>query len=223
MTIELINVTKSYRTLKGTHSVFRDFSLRIDRAESIGVIGHNGAGKSTLLGLVAGSEQPDKGRVVRNMSVSWPLGSTAFFNMEMTGTANTIFAARLYGRDPKTVLEEVRDFSELGKFMDWPVKGYSTGMRSKLGFAISLAIRFDCLLIDEALAVGDVAFREKATAAVEALRASSTILMVSHNLKDVMQMCDKVIVIKAGVDPVISTDVKKTVKTFYYEMKGKAA
>jgi capsular polysaccharide transport system ATP-binding protein len=223
MTIELIGVSKSYRTTRGVHHVFRNLDLLIGRNESIGIIGHNGAGKSTLLKLVAGSEQPDAGRIDRDMSVSWPLGSTAFFNQELTGTANVIFAARLYGRDPKRVLEEVRAFSELGKFMDWPVKGYSTGMRSKLGFALSLAIRFDCLLIDEALAVGDVAFREKAAVAIEEIRRSSTILMVSHNLKDVMQMCDKVIVIRAGAAPVVSTDVKKAVKTFYYEMKGQAA
>lgn len=213
MTIQLINVAKSYRTLHGVHYIYRDLNLKIERSECIGIIGRNGAGKSTLLKMISGAEQPDSGRVVRDMSVSWPLGFTGFFDLKLTGTANAIFAARLYGRDPQQVLGRVREFAELGRFMDWPVKGYSTGMRSKLGFALSLAIRFDCLLIDEALAVGDIAFRQKAERAIEELRQDRTVIMVTHNLKEVERMCTKVIII-GGPQPIISTDVKKAVKQF---------
>lgn len=221
MTIQLINVSKSYRTLHGVHYIYRDLNLTIQRSECIGIIGRNGAGKSTLLKMISGAEQPDSGRVVRNMSVSWPLAFTGFFDLTLTGTANAIFAARLYGRDPAEVVKRVRDFSELGRFMDWPVKGYSTGMRSKLGFALSLAIRFDCLLIDEALAVGDISFRAKAEAAIEELRKDRTVIMVTHNLKEVERMCTKVIVI-GGPQPIISTDVRQTVKQFKKAMGQKA-
>ncbi len=216
MSIELINVTKHYRTLQGRHTVYRNFSLKIGRKDSIGVIGHNGAGKSTLLKLICGAEVPEKGRVVRNMSVSWPLAFTGFFAPDQTGTANATFCARLYGKNPKEVVEFVREFSGLGKFMDWPVKGYSTGMRAKLGFAISLSIRFDCILFDEVLSVGDVAFREKASQALDQLRSRSAFVMVTHDLKAVLRHCDRVIVI-GGPEPFISDDVKTTVKEYYYK------
>ena len=154
------------------------------------------------------------------MSVSWPLAFTGFFEPQLTGSANCAFTARMYGRNPAEVVERVRQFSELGKFMDWPVKGYSTGMRAKLGFALSLAIRFDCLLIDEILSVGDVGFREKAARAIEDLRHERTVIMITHNLKEVIRMCSRVIVI-GGPEPVISTDVAKTVKRFIQSVGGR--
>ena len=215
MTIQLVNVTKSYRTIHGVHRIYRDFNLTIGRRETIGIIGRNGAGKSTLLKMISGAEKPDSGRIIRNMSVSWPLAFTGFFDVELTGTANCAFVARMYQRNAAEVVARVRDFSELGKFMDWPVKGYSTGMRAKLGFALSLAIRFDCLLIDEILSVGDVGFREKASQAIERLREDRTVVMVTHNLKEVLRMCTKVIVI-GGPEPLVSTNVKQTVKDFMY-------
>lgn len=221
MTIRLIDVTKSYRTQRGVHPVYRKFNLDIERGDMLGVIGHNGAGKSTLLKLIAGSEKPDSGRIVRGMSVSWPLAFTGFFQLDQTGTHNAMFAARLYGKDPREVVARVRDFSELGKFMDWPVKGYSTGMRAKLGFALSLAIRFDCLLIDEVLAVGDIGFREKAEQAIEDLRDDRAVVMVTHNLKEVLRLCNRVVVIRRGVEPIVTEDVRGAVKHFHFEMTGR--
>jgi capsular polysaccharide transport system ATP-binding protein len=216
MSIELIDITKQYRTLQGKHTVYRNFSLKIGRTESVGIIGHNGAGKSTLLKLICGAEMPDKGQVLRKMTVSWPVGFSGFFTPDQTGTANAAFCARLYGRNPKEVVQFVRDFSGLGKFMDWPVKGYSTGMRAKLAFALSLSIRFDCMLFDEVLSAGDMAFREKATKAIETLRSRSAFVMVTHDLKAVLQHCDKVVVIERGKKPFVSADVKTTVKEYYY-------
>jgi capsular polysaccharide transport system ATP-binding protein len=216
MTIKLINVTKHYRTLQGRHTVYKNFNLTIERNKSIGVIGHNGAGKSTLLKLICGAELPDLGRVERNMSVSWPLAFTGFFSSDLTGTANATFCARLYNQDPKRVVDFVKDYSGLGKFMDWPVKGYSSGMRAKLGFSLSLAIKFDCILIDEVLTVGDVAFREKAARALEELRSRSSFVMVSHDLKAVVRNCDRVVIISGGAEPVISDDVTEAVKEYYY-------
>lgn len=216
MTIELINVTKQYRTLQGRHTVYRDFNLKVGRNDSLGVIGHNGAGKSTLLKLICGAEIPDRGRIVRNMSVSWPLAFTGFFAPDQTGAANATFCARLYGKDPKEVVEFVRDFSGLGKFMDWPVKGYSTGMRGKLGFALSISIKFDCILFDETLSVGDVAFRQKAAKALDTLRERSAFVMVTHDLKAVLRHCNRVVVIGGSPTPVVSDDVRETVKEYYY-------
>jgi capsular polysaccharide transport system ATP-binding protein len=223
VSIELVNVSKSYRTVHGVHSVYRNFNLRIDKGDSVGVIGHNGAGKSTLLKLISGAEKPDAGEVRRGMSVSWPLAFTGFFQLDLTGTHNAMFAARLYRRDPKKLVAFVREYSGLGKFMDWPVKGYSTGMRAKLGFALSIGIRFDCLLIDEVLSVGDVGFREKAAQAIEELRRTRSVVMVTHNLKEVMRMCNRVVLIRSGMAPTVSDNVKDTVKRFYYDMTGKPA
>jgi capsular polysaccharide transport system ATP-binding protein len=123
MSVELVNITKHYRTLQGRHTVYRNFNLKIERNQHIGVIGHNGAGKSTLLRIIAGVEVPDHGRVIRNMSVSWPLAFTGFFASDLTGTANAKFCARLYGLDARDVVAFVTEYSGLGKFMDWPVKG----------------------------------------------------------------------------------------------------
>jgi len=216
MSIELVGVTKQYRTLQGKHTVYRDFSLSIGRTESVGIIGHNGAGKSTLLKLICGAEVPDKGQVIRKMTVSWPVGFSGFFSSDQTGTTNAAFCARLYGKNPKQVVEFVREFSGLGKFMDWPIKGYSSGMRAKLAFSLSMSIRFECMLFDEVLAAGDVAFREKATKAIETLRSRSAFVMVTHDLKAVLKHCDKVIVFEREKAPLVSTDVRNTVKEYYY-------
>ena len=221
MSIRLVDVTKAYRTNRGVHPVYRNFNLQIDRGDAVGVIGHNGAGKSTLLKLIAGSEKPDSGRIVRGMTVSWPLAFTGFFQLELTGTHNAMFAARLYGKDPREVVARVKAFSELGKFMDWPVKGYSTGMRAKLGFALSLAIRFDCLLIDEVLAVGDIGFREKAEKAIDDLRQDRAVVMVTHNLKEVIRMCNRVVIIQRGMEPIVTDDVRGAVKRFHRDMTGR--
>lgn len=218
MSVELVNVTKHYRTLTGKTTIYRDLNLKIERNENVGIIGRNGAGKSTLLKLIAGVEKPDSGRVIRKMSISWPLGFTNFFALDMTGTANAAFCARLYGRSVKEVTDFAREWSGLGEFMDWPVKGYSTGMRAKLGFALSLAIKFECMLVDEVLGVGDAIFRQKAQAALDEMRARSSFIMVTHNFDEIIRNCDKVIVI-GGPKPIVSRNVKETVKQFVADQR----
>jgi capsular polysaccharide transport system ATP-binding protein len=220
MSIALVDVTKQYRTLQGKHTVYRNFNLKIGRKDAVGIIGHNGAGKSTLLKLICGAEMPDKGQILRNMSVSWPVGYSGFFSPDQTGTSNAAFCARLYGRNTKEVVQYVREFSGLGEFMDWPLKGYSSGMRQKLAFALSLSIRFDCMLFDEVLSAGDMAFREKATKAIETLRSRSAFVMVTHDLKAVIKHCERVVVIERGKPPIVSDDVKATVKDYYFRRRA---
>ena len=213
MSIELINVSKTYATVGRRKTVFRNLSLTIPRGVNFGVIGPNGAGKSTLLQLVSGKLYPDTGKIVRRMSVSWPVGYGGAANPNLTGKLNCRFIARLYGKDPKEVTDFVADLSELGHYMDWPVKTYSSGMRSRINFALSMAIDFDLLLVDEGLGAGDTYFRDKAQAVIEQRKKSASMLLVTHNLTEVINMCDQVLVL-GGKEPELSTDVRARVKQY---------
>lgn len=213
MSIELVNISKTFVTLGRRRTVFKNFSLNIPRGVNLGVIGPNGAGKSTLLSIVAGHLQPDTGRVKRTMSVSWPIGYGGAVNLNLTGVLNCRFIARLYGKDPKQVVQFVSELSELQHYMDWPVKTYSSGMRSRLSFALSMAIDFDCLLVDEGLSAGDQFFREKAEHEIEMRRKRASLLFVSHNLSEVVRLCDRVLVL-GGPEPELSDDVEGRVKQY---------
>lgn len=213
MTIKLVDVSKAYVAMGRRHEVFRDLNLEFPRGRNTGVIGPNGAGKSTLLRLLAGADQPDTGYVSRDVRLSWPIGFSGAVNPTLSGTANARFCARIYGRDPNAVADFTFDFAELHEFKDWPVKAYSTGMRAKFSFALSMAIDFECLLIDEILGVGDTEFRAKCNAAIEERRQQCDVILVSHNLKDIMRLCDRVVVL-GGPRPIVSDDVRKTVKQY---------
>lgn len=211
--IRLVDVSKSFVSMGQRHHVFRNLNLEFPRGRNTGLIGPNGAGKSTLLRLIAGADQPDSGYVERDIRLSWPVGFGGSVNGSLTAVANARFCARLYGRDPDEVVAFTAEFSGLQDFMHWPVKAYSTGMRAKLAFALSMAIDFECLLIDEVLGVGDVEFRAKCSAAIEERRSRSDIILITHNLKDVIRLCDRVVVL-GGSRPIVSDDVQKTVKQY---------
>lgn len=213
MSVEVVGVSKAYVTLGRRHQVFDNLSLSFPPRITVGLIGPNGSGKSTLLKLIAGGEQPDEGYILRNMRLSWPIGFSGAVNPGMSGTANARFCARLYGRDPKDVVRFVQEFSGLEDFMEWPVRTYSKGMRSRLAFALSMAIDFDCLLIDEVMSVGDADFRAKCSAALEERRARGNFILVSHNLKDITRLCDRVVIL-GGREPIISDDVTAAVKHY---------
>ncbi len=213
MTVQVVDVSKSYLAFGRRHYVFRDLNLTFPKGRNIGVIGPNGSGKSTLLRLIAGAEEPDKGYIARDIRLSWPLGFAGAFNMGLSGVANARFFARLYGKNPNEVVEFTAEFSELADFLQWPVRAYSTGMRAKFAFALSMAIDFECLLIDEILGVGDAAFRAKCAAALAERQSRCNIILVSHNLKDVLRMCDRVVIL-GGPQPIISDDVRNTVKRY---------
>ena len=217
MTIELINVSKTYVTLGRRKTVFKDFSLSIPRGINLGVIGANGTGKSTLLSMIAGGVHPDSGLIKRDMTVSWPIGYSGGVSVGLTGVVNCRFLARLYGRDPEEIVRFVTDFSELDDYMQWPVKTYSSGMRSRLNFALSMAIDFDCTLVDEGMGAGDQFFRAKAEAAIERRRSVSSVVMVTHNLNEVVRLCDRVLVL-GGDQPELSDDVEGRVNRYADEM-----
>ena len=195
--IRLLDVSKSYKVGRSRKDVLRSVTLTFAN-RNIAILGQNGAGKSTLLRLIAGAELPDHGRIVREGSVSWPLGFSGGFNGSSTGVDNTRFVSRIYGQDTDRVLEFVRDFSELGSFFEMPVMTYSSGMRARLAFGISMAISFDWYLVDEITEVGDDRFKEKCRLAFKERRASSRLIMVSHGLGTLRSYCDMAAVVNGG-------------------------
>lgn len=158
--IQLQNVSKLYPFGKGKRAVLKDINLTIHQGEKIGILGRNGAGKSTLVRILGGAERPSSGKIIKNMNISWPLAFSGAFQGSLTGADNVRFVSRIYDVDYKTALAFVESFAELGKYLYEPVRVYSSGMRAKLAFAISMAIDFDCYLIDEVTSVGDATFKE---------------------------------------------------------------
>lgn len=197
--IELTDVFKRYRTHHGYHQVLAGVNFTIKPSERIGILGRNGAGKSTLIRLIGGAELPTKGSITRKMSVSWPLAFGGAFQGSLTGIDNTRFICRVYGADPDQAIDYVKEFSELGKFMKEPVKTYSSGMQSRLAFAISMAIEFDCYLIDEVISVGDARFHEKCRIELFEKRADRAMILVSHDSNHVAHFCKKASVLSNGV------------------------
>jgi capsular polysaccharide transport system ATP-binding protein len=154
-------VTKTYATRSGRKEVLRGATFTVAPGEKLGVLGLNGAGKSTLLRLAGGVERPSAGVIRRGMTVSWPIAFTGAFQNSLTGLDNVKFLCRVYGVELAPRAEFVEDFSELGRAMREPVRTYSAGMRARLAFAVSMAVDFDCYLIDVVLAVGVVRFQQK--------------------------------------------------------------
>lgn len=198
MMIQLQDVIKRYKVKTGWHTVLDGVDLDIEEGRSIGILGLNGAGKSTLIRIIGGAEKPDAGRVIRTSRVSWPIGFSGCFHGSLSGRENLRFVSRVYGADIRKVTDYVEDFAELGEYMDMPVNTYSSGMRSKLAFGLSMAVGFDFYLIDEAYSVGDATFRKKAEQALKEKAATSTLIFVSHSLTAVKQNCVCGAVLHAG-------------------------
>lgn len=199
--IEIRNLTKSYLTTKGRYFVFRDLSFTIPSGRNVALIGRNGQGKSTLLRLLAGLDMPDKGSIVSDRSISWPIGLSSAFQGSLTGRENVKFVARVHGIDIHHIREVVRfveDFAEIGKHFDMPVKTYSTGMRGRVAFGLSLAFDFDYYLIDEALSTGDAPFKAKASKAVKDKIGQANIILVTHGMSQVKKLCDTVLLLNNG-------------------------
>lgn len=196
--IRFDRVSKQYR-LRGTpRTVLAETSFAIERGQAIGICGHNGAGKSTLLRLIAGVEKPTTGAIERSMSVSWPIGYALSFQSSLTGADNVRFIARVYRKPVDEVLAFVEDFAELGAYMRMPIRTYSAGMNARLAFAASLAIDFDCYLVDEVTAAGDERFRERCHAALMERRQRGTLIMVSHDPQTLRDYCETGAVIEDG-------------------------
>lgn len=188
--IRVQGVSKSYEVRGGWRIVLHDINLIVEKGQKIGVLGLNGAGKSTLIRLLGGISLPDEGRIERGMRISWPLALDGGFQGSLTGYDNLKFICRIYGADIDKVLPFVEDFAELGKYLYEPAKSYSNGMRSRLGFAISMAIEFDCYLIDESLAVGDERFRVRCHDELIVKRADRAFVLVSHQAETIRSLCD---------------------------------
>lgn len=193
--IEFRNVSKAYEMNKGKNVILDNVSFKFPEKKNIGVLGVNGAGKSTLLRLIAGSEYANSGKIIRKGKYSWPLGFAGSFHGSLTGIENLRFACRIYDCDIKYVTEYVKDFSELGKYIDEPIKTYSSGMRSRLAFALSMAIDFEVYLVDEIMGVGDKGFQQKCKEAFEAKREKSSIILVSHSMKTIRDYSDVAILL----------------------------
>jgi capsular polysaccharide transport system ATP-binding protein len=187
--IDFIGVRKQYPVGDGYKTILRDLSMRLPK-RNIAILGENGAGKSTLLRLIAGSERPDDGDIHRHVKVSFPLGFAGSFNGSLTGNENARFVARIYGQDTDSVLEFVREFSQLGEHLSMPVRTYSSGMRARLAFGVSLAIDFECYLVDEITAVGDSRFQKRSKAAFKEKLDRANMIMVSHSNNTLRDYCD---------------------------------
>jgi len=196
--IKCIDLHKSYSLTHGTKRVLEGITMSINKGEKVGLLGRNGAGKTTLVKLIAGVELPTSGKVIRKMSISWPLGFGGGFQGALTGYDNARFIARIYGRNYLEIRDFVEDFSELGSQLKSPVRVYSSGMKARLAFALSLAIEFDCYLIDEVILVGDQNFQQKCHEELFVKRSDRALILASHSLPIIDSYCNKALVISEG-------------------------
>jgi capsular polysaccharide transport system ATP-binding protein len=221
--LELRQLTKSYPTRHGRRYVFRNLNFTFPTGVSIGLVGPNGAGKSTLVQLIGKTNSPDSGEIVTDQRISWPVGLSGGFQGSLTGRDNIEFVCRLYGTDKartRQIVGFVRDFAEIGGYFDLPVKSYSTGMRSRVAFGLSMAFNFDYYLIDEVMAVGDAQFKQKSQAIFREKSASSNLILVSHNMNDIRKLCQVVVLVQDG-DATLYEDVEAGITA--YQQKPAAA
>lgn len=196
--IEFKHVSKTYHIRKFEKQVLRNISFTIRPGDAIGVCGANGAGKSTLMRLIAGVEAASSGRISRGMTTSWPIGYTTCFQASLTGADNARFIARIYRRPINELLDFVEDFAQLGPYFNQPIHTYSAGMQARLAFGISLAVKFDCYLVDEVTAAGDERFRQRCHEALVDRRESGTLVMISHEPHTLREYCTRGAVVHDG-------------------------
>lgn len=192
------SVSKVYETQTGPKTVLSDINFAVRPGQKLAVLGRNGAGKSTLVKIIGGVERPTSGSITRGMSMSWPLAFGGGFEAGMTGYDNIRFIARLYHQPIAETIERVDDFAELGRNLLLPVKYYSSGMRARLAFALTLSINFDCYLIDEVISVGDQRFHQKCHDALFRDRRDAAMILVSHDVGIIREFCSSALVLKNG-------------------------
>ncbi|MBN2427399.1 MAG: ABC transporter ATP-binding protein [Deltaproteobacteria bacterium] len=215
--IRLVNLSKRYRAGKGSKTVLDNVSADFPPGRNLGILGRNGAGKSTLLRLIGGAEKPTSGKILREGRVSWPIGFSGGFHGSLTGRENLRFICRIYQADIRRVTRFVDEFAELGAYMEMPVNTYSSGMRAKLAFGLSMAIDFEYYLIDEITAVGDASFKRKSEEEFARRKDRSTLLVVSHNVGTIKNHCDVAAVLENGCLTMFD-DVDSAVKYYEYFM-----
>ena len=192
------NVRKTYPLGHGRKVVLDGIDLVVRPGEHVGFLGRNGAGKTTLIKLIGSVEYPTSGQIRRGMTVSWPLGFGGAFQGSLTGYDNARFIARIYGRRYSEIRDFVEDFTELGRQLRMPVKTYSSGMRARLAFALSLAIEFDCYMIDEVIMVGDHNFQRKCHVELFEKRGDRALILASHSTEIIREYCNTALVLSGG-------------------------
>jgi capsular polysaccharide transport system ATP-binding protein len=207
------DVTKSYRLGGGRKQVLKGVNLQIKPGEHVGLLGRNGAGKTTLIKIIGGVEMPTSGSVIRDFSVSWPLGFGGGFQGSLTGYDNARFIARIYGHEYREIRDFVEDFTQLGSQLKTPVRTYSSGMKARLAFALSLAIEFDCYLIDEVIMVGDQNFHERCHYELFEKRADRSLVLASHSAELIREFCNQAMVLNNGTGTMYS-DVNEALEVY---------
>ncbi|QKX15838.1 ABC transporter ATP-binding protein [Microbulbifer sp. YPW1] len=191
--IELRNLTKSFKTPAGRKVLFRNVNAVFPEGKNIGILGRNGAGKSTLLRIMGGIDYPDSGRVITDQRISWPMGLSGGFQGSMTGRENAAFICGIHGiwgGAKRKVMGRVQEFAEIGDYFDAPVKSYSSGMRSRLAFGLSIAVDFDYYLVDEVMSVGDAHFKHKCEQVIAEKRKTANFIIVAHSMPILKKNCD---------------------------------
>jgi capsular polysaccharide transport system ATP-binding protein len=197
--IRLQNLTKAYHFKGHPKYIVRNAVAEFPTGKAVALLGRNGTGKSTLLQLIAGTINPDSGRVLIDGTISWPIGLAGCIHPELTGVQNVRFIARVYGVDTDEMVDFVADFAELGQNYYQPVRNYSSGQRARLNFGMSMAIKFDCYLVDEVTAVGDSGFKAKSTRVFRDRMANAGSIFVSHSISNIKAICDAGMVLENGV------------------------
>lgn len=221
--IELRNVTKSYITKYGRHYVYKNVNALFPEGKNVGIIGPNGSGKSTLLRLIGKIDYPDSGEIITNNSISWPVAFSGGFQGSLTGFEIVKFVCMIYGAngDMADKIAFVKEFTELGKYFEMPIKTYSAGMRARLAFALSMAFDFDYYLIDEVTAVGDINFRKKCDQILREKLKKSNIIMTSHDISKLDKFCD-IFAIPYKGDLIVFDNFKEAAK-FYADISKATA
>jgi capsular polysaccharide transport system ATP-binding protein len=200
--IKANSISKIYNIKGKKKVVFRDLSLELPRGGRLALLGPNGAGKSTLLRVLCGIELPNQGQVIRSSSISWPIGLSTGFIPNLTARENIKFVCRLFNNNraqTKQRTDFVRDFAEVGDYFEMPMATFSSGMRSRVAFGLSIAFDFDFYIIDEVMAVGDARFKQKCRQALNARAQGRGIIMVSHSMNDLRNFCNQGIYLNNGV------------------------
>lgn len=222
--IEVKGLYKRYHHHLHNTWVLKDLNFVIPRGVSVGLVGRNGAGKSTLLRLLGGMDTPERGEIVRRCRTSWPIGLSGGFQGSMTGRQNVKFVARIHGSgsEVQRIIDFVEDFAEIGQAFDRPISTYSSGMRSRLAFGLSLAFNFDVYLSDEATSVGDKGFKAKATEAFRERIGRSSLIMVSHSEGILKDLCQAGLFLKDG-HATWYDDINDAIADYHASLKSTAA
>lgn len=196
--VRLENLSKTFYLHGQKTKVADNINVVFPTKTSVALLGRNGAGKSTLLSMISGSMDPTEGSIVTTGSISWAVGFAGSFHPELSGAQNTRFVARIYGVDGDELIEYVEDFAQLGHHFNLPVRTYSSGMRSRLAFGVSMGIKFDTYLVDEVTSVGDAAFRKKCSAVFQDRMNDSGAIVVSHSMPTIRDMCSAGAILEKG-------------------------